>query len=442
MARESTMRFQAGSDDRWGCGAVPKRRRSVIFPRNPTRWLCATTTGILWLAMVPCSESSGEDLWMNRKWGMNRRTLWNGTPNQLPNSPAPLFTPPATMGGTASPSSPVPSWHYNAVGSNSFPFARDAGSSECPCIEEIAPSANDPIPRSNYQPILSSLLSEVAGEGLAIEEPPSADPAILPSPRELIQRSPASQESIPSDPLETHSLLEPQSPLETQSHEELPPPIPRPGTLPDKLETRRTSEAIEGLVPPSYPPAGAEGPLGSAGITKTIVPTSKPWRDAALGVLDQLVEQGKLDEAWGACQGMDQIAQQLPAEVRLRQAILGAIHGESPNWAATRLAIAWDQGLAIRPDELPRGSLRNYLPKESGELLDQTLDRLARQVLQSTGDDAAHRSHLILIAGLLRLDGQIDRSRLFALRARQVGSSPLDRFSDFLAGGRPRIATP
>jgi hypothetical protein len=28
------------------------------------------------------------------------------------------------------------------------------------------------------------------------------------------------------------------------------------------------------------------------------------------------------------------------------------------------------------------------------------------------------------------------------LRARQVGTSPLDRFSDFLAGGRPHLATP
>jgi hypothetical protein len=182
--------------------------------------------------------------------------------------------------------------------------------------------------------------------------------------------------------------------------------------------------------------------MGSAAIARTMVPTSKPWRDAALGVLDQLVEQGKLEEAWGACQGMDQIAQQLPAEVRLRQAILGALQGESPHWAATRLAIAWDQGLAIRPEELPRGSLRHYLPKESEELLDQTLDRLASQVLQSTADDASHRSHLILIAALLRLDGQIDRSRLFALRARQVGTSSLDRFSDFLAGGRPHLMAP
>jgi hypothetical protein len=208
------------------------------------------------------------------------------------------------------------------------------------------------------------------------------------------------------------------------------------------LETERTSEGIEGLVPPSYPPASARGPHNALGIARTIVPTSKPWREAAVGVLDQLVEQGKLDEAWGACQGMDQIAQQLPAEVRLRQAILGALRGESSNWAATRLAIAWDQGLAIRPEELPRGSLRDYLPKESGELLDQTLDRLARQVLQSQGEDSEQRSHLILIAALLRLDGQIDRSRLFALRARQVGTSPLDRFSDFLAGGRPHLATP
>jgi hypothetical protein len=139
---------------------------------------------------------------------------------------------------------------------------------------------------------------------------------------------------------------------------------------------------------------------------------------------------------------MDQIAQQLPAEVRLRQAVLGALQGESSHWAATRLAIAWDQGLAIRPEELPRGSLRDYLPKESEELLDQTLDHLARQVLQAPGDEQADRSHLILIAALLRLDGQIDRSRLFALRARQVGTSPLDRFSDFLAGGRPDLPTP
>jgi hypothetical protein len=182
--------------------------------------------------------------------------------------------------------------------------------------------------------------------------------------------------------------------------------------------------------------------MGSAALSSTIVPTSKPWRDAALGVLDRMVEQGKLDEAWGACQGMDQIAQQLPAEVRLRQAVLGALQGESSHWAATRLAIAWDQGLAIRPEELPRGSLRDYLPKESEELLDQTLDHLARQVLQAPGDEQADRSHLILIAALLRLDGQIDRSRLFALRARQVGTSPLDRFSDFLAGGRPDLPTP
>ena len=303
-------------------------------------------------------------------------------------------------------------------------------------MEANPPADTDPIPRSSYQPILSSLLSEVVGEGLAIEPPPYSDSAILPSPREAIQRSLATQESIPSE------MLEPQSPLESQSNEELPSPSRQEGTLPDKLETRRTSESIEGLVPPSYPTSGPRGPMGSAAIARTIVPTSKPWRDAALGVLDRLVEQGKLDEAWGACQGMDQIAQQLPAEVRLRQAILGALHGESPHWAATRLAIAWDQGLAIRPEELPRGSLRNYLPKESEELLDQTLDRLATQVLQSTGDDGADRSHLILIAALLRLDGQIDRSRPFALRARQVGTSPIDRFSDFLAGGRPHLAPP
>jgi hypothetical protein len=28
------------------------------------------------------------------------------------------------------------------------------------------------------------------------------------------------------------------------------------------------------------------------------------------------------------------------------------------------------------------------------------------------------------------------------LRARQVGTSPIDRFSDFLAGGRPHLVPP
>ncbi len=149
---------------------------------------------------------------------------------------------------------------------------------------------------------------------------------------------------------------------------------------------------------------------------RTLTPSSADWAQSAIGLTDIMLQEGDSQAAYDACARMMEIREQLPAGIYLRYAILSACLSKNSSQAVEGIRLAMESGSRIDRNELPTGSLRQYLSTASNIQLEDTFNRLAKWLLEKErGED------FLVLGVLLRLDGQEDRaSRMFREAASRV----------------------
>jgi hypothetical protein len=157
-----------------------------------------------------------------------------------------------------------------------------------------------------------------------------------------------------------------------------------------------------------------------------VQPYSPIWTKAAVGIVDEMIAAGELDHAHSSCKGMERVTQPKGAGVYLRQSLLGYFSADenasnpSSEEALNLLELACQAGSQVQPSELNRDSLRSYF---SACIVDVSgaMENLSQSVLASPGNSSRE---LLLLSALLKLDGQTERSRLFAAEVQsQIGNS-------------------
>jgi hypothetical protein len=150
-----------------------------------------------------------------------------------------------------------------------------------------------------------------------------------------------------------------------------------------------------------------------------VQPYSPIWTKAAVGIVDDMVAAGEFEHAYSSCKSMDRVTQAKGAGVYLRQALMsyfadGATSGStvqpSTDDTLNRLATACEFGSNLLPDELSKSSLHDYFAHCSVDV-SKNMDELSKRVLESGSGSG---KELLLLAALLKLDGQSDRAKLFA----------------------------
>jgi len=154
-------------------------------------------------------------------------------------------------------------------------------------------------------------------------------------------------------------------------------------------------------------------------------PYSPVWTKAAVGIVDEMVARGDLDDAYTSCKSMERITQPKGAGVYLRQALLSYFSVEvneakkpSTGDVLMLLELACEGGSMLQSSELAKDSLQDYFAACTVDV-NRTLESLSKSVLDSpnqTGQD------LLLLAALLKLEGQDDRAKLFASEVKEQAS--------------------
>jgi hypothetical protein len=154
-------------------------------------------------------------------------------------------------------------------------------------------------------------------------------------------------------------------------------------------------------------------------------PYSPVWTKAAVGLVDDMVARGDLDDAYTSCKSMERITQQKGAGVYLRQALLSYFSVEvdqakkpSTDDVLRLLELACEGGSLLQPSELAKDSLQDYFAACTVDV-NRCLDQLSKSVLESSNQAG---QELLLLAALLKLEGQDDRAKLFATEVQEQAS--------------------
>ena len=129
-----------------------------------------------------------------------------------------------------------------------------------------------------------------------------------------------------------------------------------------------------------------------------------------------MVAAGELDHAHSSCKSMERITQPKGAGVYLRQALLSYFSADASSAAPSMIEIlkllelACEAGSQVQPTELPKDSLQDYFAACKVDVTGK-LELLSKSVLESPNNSGGE---LLLLAALLKLDGQYDRAKLFA----------------------------
>jgi hypothetical protein len=151
-------------------------------------------------------------------------------------------------------------------------------------------------------------------------------------------------------------------------------------------------------------------------------PYSPVWTRAAVGLVDDMVARGDLDDAYTSCKSMERISQPKGAGVYLRQALLSYFSVEvddakkpSSDDILKLLELACQGGSTLQPSELSKQSLQDYFAACTVDV-NRSLDNLSKSVLESPNQAG---QDLLLLAALLKLEGQDDRAKLFATEVKE-----------------------
>lgn len=149
---------------------------------------------------------------------------------------------------------------------------------------------------------------------------------------------------------------------------------------------------------------------------KPLSSTSSVWSDSAIGLVDEMVLAGDMPSALRSCDAMASNRQPMNKGIYLRHAILKLFTPETETdlqKVLDLLNMSAAAGGEIVPSELGVSTLRDYLePSRVG--LQESLNQFSQNALEGKTDGAAD---LLLIATLLKLDGQSERCKLFASEA-------------------------
>ncbi len=149
------------------------------------------------------------------------------------------------------------------------------------------------------------------------------------------------------------------------------------------------------------------------------------WDASAIGILDDLVRRGEFAAALQSCESMAKNSQGMSKGVSLRHAVLKLFAPETESELSAVLDLlntACAAGSNLRGEELGGGTLRAFL-ESTPVSLDESLNQFSRLTLENPGTAVGN---LLLISALLKLDGQHERSRIFAEEAFERASQTGD----------------
>lgn len=164
-------------------------------------------------------------------------------------------------------------------------------------------------------------------------------------------------------------------------------------------------------------------------------PYSPIWTQAAVGLVDDMIQEGRLEDANLSCKAMEKIEQTKGSGVYLRQALLNyfsqdSSSGASPDDVLNLLNEACAAGSALSPSELSKESLSDYFSACTVDV-SRSLELLSKTIL---GNPANAGREMLLLTALLKMDGQTERAKLFADEADQLASKSISfRWNSLLA---------
>lgn len=164
-------------------------------------------------------------------------------------------------------------------------------------------------------------------------------------------------------------------------------------------------------------------------------PYSPIWTQAAVGLVDDMVQEGRLEDANLSCKAMEKIEQTKGSGVYLRQALLNYFSQDYSSGASTDdvlnlLNEACAAGSALSPSELSKESLSDYFSACSVDV-NRSLELLSKTILDNP---AKAGREMLLLTALLKMDGQTERAKLFAGEADQLASKSISfRWNSLLA---------
>jgi hypothetical protein len=148
------------------------------------------------------------------------------------------------------------------------------------------------------------------------------------------------------------------------------------------------------------------------------------WTESAIGLIDEMVQRGEIELAQQSLERMEKISTPLSHRVLIRQALIelvanrDAIDVPRLDRVMDLFAKAAQAGNGFSPEEFRGASLTAYL-RASDVDLTAILDQLAKRALEQP--DRSGRE-MLLLAVLLKLDGQRDRALLFANESRTLAA--------------------
>ncbi len=151
---------------------------------------------------------------------------------------------------------------------------------------------------------------------------------------------------------------------------------------------------------------------------------SPVWTESAIGLIDEMMERGEWELAYQSLVRMEKITTPLNHRVVLRQAVMDLVaHRDQIDVARMDRVMdllnkAADAGSPFSPEDFRGASLSKYLQASDIEL-SPILDKLAQRVLQQPERSGRE---LLLLSVLLKLDGQQERSLLFAKESRTLAA--------------------
>ncbi len=154
-------------------------------------------------------------------------------------------------------------------------------------------------------------------------------------------------------------------------------------------------------------------------------PYSPIWTKAAVGIVDDMIAAGELDNAHSSCKSMERIKQSKGAGVYLRQALLNYFSSDASSFqnpsteeVLNQLELACEAGSQVQPSELNKKSLHDYFAACSVDVTG-SMERLSKSVLESPNHSGRD---LLLLSALLKLDRQEDMARLFAREVNELAT--------------------
>ena len=164
---------------------------------------------------------------------------------------------------------------------------------------------------------------------------------------------------------------------------------------------------------------------GNAKLAPSTLTTYSPvWTDSAIGLIDEMMERGEWELAHQSLARMEKISTPLNHRVVLRQALIDLVaYRDQIDMARMDRVMdllnkAAEAGSPFSPEEFRGASLSKYLQASDIEL-NPILDQLAKRVLQQPERSGRE---LLLLSVLLKLDGQHERSLLFAQESRTLAA--------------------